>query len=487
MGKVYKYSQCNIAATGVWDGQRGFFSKRIPALIEPLILHFPEVVQKEKVRRVAPNRFQRAKDSVARTTYYEFHTFLSLELWKNGIEDAPLNSRGWVVQEVRSFQFSSRSNLLNDFKQRVLAPRVLHFGSNQLYWECRALEACETFPKGIPNTLTGHRYKSLHPFDPAMQPVNPSADMLHWSGTITTAFHVWDRVVAAYTSGALSHSTDKLVAISGIARELQPLMNSRYLAGLWEAQLPRQLLWMAAGVPTARIKPSTIGHKIMPYRAPSWSWASTDSPLKTVIQWDWRGERNQRDFLIDVLAAHVTPAAHNDAMGQVLSGNLLIRGRMLEAYLVEQETVESSGPLLSYQLIMAGQTLAHVSVFEDIQKALPADDRAIKPVFCVPVSVSVSLPRSTLDERTLVYGLLVERTAGDAEGEIFRRVGVFMSPTGSVFLMSKEEAALELTRSTECGSGHEERVVKGTFNWRRCTQWHGDGGKKFGDAVFTLL
>ena len=368
--------------------------------------------------------------------------------------------------------------------QRVLAPRVLHFGSNQLYWECRALEACETFPKGFPNVFTGYRYKSLHPFDPAMQPVNPSAGVLHWSGNITTAFHIWDRVVVAYASGGLSHSTDKLVAISGIARELQPLMNSRYLAGLWEAQLPRQLLWVAVRSPTARKIHSNIP---MPYRAPSWSWASTDCPLQTVIQWDWGGGRNRRDYLIDLLAAHVTPAADNDAMGQVVSGHLLIRGRMMEAYLVERESMESSGPLVSYQLMMAGQILAHVSVFEDVHKALPAEEGATKQVYCVPVSVSVSLPRSTLDERTLVYGLLVERVAGDVERDIFRRVGIFMSPTGSVFLMSKEEAAQELDKGTECGSGHEERVGKETFNWKHCTQWHGDGGKMFGDAIFTLL
>ncbi|MCJ1290148.1 hypothetical protein MMC34_001684 [Xylographa carneopallida] len=311
--------------------------------------------------------------------------------------------------------------------------------------------------------------------------------MLPGPGTFTTAFHVWDRVVTAYASGALSHSTDKLVAISGIARELQPLMKSRYLAGLWEVQLPRQLLWVAARLPPARNKPNSLGHSPMPYRAPSWSWASTDGQLKTVIQWDWRGERHQRDFLIDVLAAHVTPAAHNDAMGQVVSGSLLIRGRLLEACLVEKETMESYGPLVSYQLVMGGHTLAHVSVFEDIQKALPADDGARKQVFCAPVSVSVSLPRSTLDKRTLVYGLLVERLASDAEDDTFRRVGVFMSPTGSVFLMSKEEAALELAGTAEDGSVNGERVRNETFDWKRCTQWHGEGGKMFGHDVFTLL
>ena len=109
MGKVYKHCYCNIAATGVWDGRKGFFSNRIPALIEPLILHIPEIVQKEKVRRVVPSRFLRARYPVVPITYHELHNFLDLELWKNGVEDAPLNSRGWVVQEVCSSKLHLRT------------------------------------------------------------------------------------------------------------------------------------------------------------------------------------------------------------------------------------------------------------------------------------------------------------------------------------------------------------------------------------------
>ena len=115
MGKVYKYSHCNIAATGVWDGRRGFFSKRIPALIEPLLLHFPEAVQKTRVRREASNRFQKAKYPVAPTTYCDRHMFLDLEFWTKGVEDAPLNSRGWVVQEVRLSELLFKKQPLRNF------------------------------------------------------------------------------------------------------------------------------------------------------------------------------------------------------------------------------------------------------------------------------------------------------------------------------------------------------------------------------------
>ena len=63
--------------------------------------------------------------------------------------DAPVNTRAWVVQE------------------RLLAPRTLHFGRDQLFWECRTFEACESFPGGLPQSLqledTGKRMDLSRP------------------------------------------------------------------------------------------------------------------------------------------------------------------------------------------------------------------------------------------------------------------------------------------------------------------------------------
>ena len=56
-------------------------------------------------------------------------------IWQDNIVNAPLNQRAWVVQE------------------RLLSPRILHFGRDQIAWECRELEACETFPIGLPAML----------------------------------------------------------------------------------------------------------------------------------------------------------------------------------------------------------------------------------------------------------------------------------------------------------------------------------------------
>lgn len=58
-------------------------------------------------------------------------------MWEDEIESAPLNTRGWVVQE------------------RFLAPRAVHFAENQIYWECLESTHCEADPEGRLPSSTG--------------------------------------------------------------------------------------------------------------------------------------------------------------------------------------------------------------------------------------------------------------------------------------------------------------------------------------------
>ena len=100
MGNVYKYSHCNIAATGFADGERGFSATRDPNVIQPIKIRFSPEVQKEKVAMPRLHRVQRERWS---WTYAEWHEIVELDLWKSFVNRAPLNSRGWVVQEVAIF------------------------------------------------------------------------------------------------------------------------------------------------------------------------------------------------------------------------------------------------------------------------------------------------------------------------------------------------------------------------------------------------
>ena len=91
-------------------------------------------------------------------------------------------------------------------------PRVLHFSEHQMFRECLELRACETFPSGIPRSistkLSSHTYNLRHSFikydDPMRQRLAP-----------------WGRCLQEYSRGYLTFpEKGQLVAISGLARRL---------------------------------------------------------------------------------------------------------------------------------------------------------------------------------------------------------------------------------------------------------------------------
>lgn len=68
---------------------------------------------------------------------------------------------------------------------------------------------------------------------------------------------IWNRVVEDYSKRSMTKEQDKLIAISGLAKDIQPNVHrtqgdgdSRYLAGLWERFLLEQLLWRVDSLPS---------------------------------------------------------------------------------------------------------------------------------------------------------------------------------------------------------------------------------------------
>lgn len=124
MHKVYSHSYCTIAAAASGDGYQGLFRHRAPHFLYPSEIEIPWL---------------------SRTGKYQL---IDYDFWSSQVQDQPLHRRGWVVQE------------------RLLAPRVLHFSSQQLLWECCELDAAEKYPRGLPTVLAssgGALFKGLDP------------------------------------------------------------------------------------------------------------------------------------------------------------------------------------------------------------------------------------------------------------------------------------------------------------------------------------
>ena len=120
----------------------------------------------------------------------------------------------------------------------------------------------------------------------------------------------WTQLVHDYTACDLTNPTDKLIALSGVAKALQRSIQHEYFAGLWNTHLPTQLLWQQ-GSAAHPLKPATT------YRAPSWSWASVDERIVF--------PKPGREVHVKILDISVEPAGL-DRTAAVKGGTLRLKG-----------------------------------------------------------------------------------------------------------------------------------------------------------------
>jgi len=173
-------------------------------------------------------------------------------------EHEPLNKRAWTLQE------------------RLLSPRTLHYGSQEMYWECQYCVLCEDgamMTREFPTLEKVLASRSPHKGD------KPQHD-------------IWHKLVEEYTARNLTRDQDKLPALSGLANSIAARTGDDYVAGLWKKNVIKDLFWLVEVVEPshscdnpehdAALPPATKSSVKHPtqYRAPSWSWASLDGKIR---------------------------------------------------------------------------------------------------------------------------------------------------------------------------------------------------------------
>ena len=118
----------------------------------------------------------------------------------------------------------------------------------------------------------------------------------------------------------LTFKTDKLPALSGLAHEYQKTLRDRYLAGLWEIDLPAALCWST--VRNRQRLPKAYAEYIA-----SWIWASVDGHVRFISDRPWDYETLPG---CEVKSVQVAPLG-KDPMGRVRSGRLVISAPMRRA------------------------------------------------------------------------------------------------------------------------------------------------------------
>lgn len=233
-------------------------------------------------------------------------------------EEFPTHERAWCYQE------------------QVLAQRLLFCTNHELTFECRDLRACECdnhhMAPHISPSHGGHpARRRLLIRDKALIATLNSVRAKCYS--VATINQCWEAAVYHYSRLKLGHAEQRLSALSGLAKTFQMISGrlrseNIYLAGLWRKAIRANLLWRVS-------KPSQIGTgRPRIYRAPSWSWASVDTPSGVDFlagsshQSSWLDMSDWEGFLVD---ANSVPSA-TDTTGAVKSGFLRFKTHLRIAH-----------------------------------------------------------------------------------------------------------------------------------------------------------
>lgn len=186
------------------------------------------------------------------------------------------------------------------YQERFLSRRNLHFTQNQLFWECRRGFAGEDLvPRG---------YGSLRP---------AYFHQMRARGDMESLLHAWCFwVITGYSSAKITFATDRLPAVSALAKLFADELCSPYLAGLWLEGLWYTLSWYRdRRLETERPKD---------YIAPSWSWASLNAGVDWLIQLP-RSSIMKRVEILDAVVENI-----GDPFGQVSHGWIRVKGPLVE-------------------------------------------------------------------------------------------------------------------------------------------------------------
>jgi hypothetical protein len=358
MDKIYQASYLNISATAAVDSDQGLFFRRTPddlwedeislnltgliipeqATDETLKNHTdfgPIVISSgrpsssgskkrqllssntntpRKLRRMDSEYDPSRMNERIGADYLKRCTIIDVAFWDDLVDQAPVNQRGWVLQE------------------RIMAPRVLHFCANQIAWECSEFQDAEGHPEGLPTLRTRlgdivdeGRLKSLRQMDglrlreirlKGFPDPDKNLKNLH-------VYELWKRLVEVYSQKTLTMSRDKLVALSGIAKQFGEQIKCDYVAGMWREHLESQLLWQVneifkdGGFHNSAKRDSS--------RAPSFSWASLDTPYGIIYgeATDY-GENRADELLFEVKSHHLVPVDERNVFGLINAGGYIV-------------------------------------------------------------------------------------------------------------------------------------------------------------------
>ncbi|KAI8960731.1 HET-domain-containing protein [Daldinia sp. FL1419] len=180
--------------------------------------------------------------------------------------EGPVSTRGWCFQE------------------KILSRRIFVYAAQQIYFSCQRSQLWEdgTLNMRDPTQL------QIGSFPTPSEDDTVNAHPSELQRQRIQMLHLWYKeILPDYTIRHLTNPDDIFAACSSIVQLARKTIRSRYLAGIWEADMIRGLLWCAAYSVKWILKKRSWPKPKRPtdrdgetaVRAPSWSWASIQGQI----------------------------------------------------------------------------------------------------------------------------------------------------------------------------------------------------------------
>ena len=320
-----------------------------------------------------------------------------------------ISSRGWVFQE------------------RLVTCATLHYTDKGLVWECASGRKV-----GHDSGLDQKDWKrEWQDFMGRMSPASPNRNLKQRRVSLQN----WYNWVSAYSRRNLYKSTDKFLAIAGLARTFADIFSLNYAAGLWKEDIVHGLMWR---------RDIWEQHPIryVEHVAPSWSWASVRGHLeyrKHLLTASTNGP------LLDINCQDVQVQEETEGtFGRVTEGGS-IRAKGYLQEIVVDTTFHSSGKTKEYHPCGVRYGFANVSnvlVTLDLWEGQPNEKFSC---FCLRLGSFDSTGR--IGD---VFLLLEEKTDRCGSDRTFSRIGLAeTSPWEDFFCPTPDSGRLTQPDLTE--------------------------------------
>ena len=244
------------------------------------------------------------------------------------LRETPLDQRGWVVQE------------------RALSSRIIHFGAEQLYWECKEVTKRQD---GNDDDMGTNDLRAFHDFKSDMR-----IDRKFFAGGLLSPgspqFRKWYLMAEEYTKRHLTYDSDMLPAISGLAKVFHTMSGCTYVAGIRKEYIVLGLSWYTG-------RRSRRANEALPNAdVPSWSWAKQKGPTYNHASAPWMLAEYIRCKLVNL---------HFDVVSKNSYGNVRDAKATLEGHVFQvlyNPRVEHGRYLLSDICTTDGEALGEISI-----------------------------------------------------------------------------------------------------------------------------